>query len=192
MSLTEAQCSTVYLTDYNANSDKFYRAYVVGSWTVFQWGARGTVGQFKAEQHGSQGVASAVAADKLSKKISTGYGFLTAGTFQFDEALLDGSKPRCVQLDDVRQAAGVGTTPPPPPAEPGNEIWDPQPQAAPDLLGDFTARALNGISLAVSDPAKGAEEFALLNASWQEVEQQISKARSYLNTLESLVIGVTA
>lgn len=190
--MTTAYCSTIYKRDYDRNENKYYRVYAVGNWCVFQFGPRGTVGQFKPKQHSSPQAARAAANAKLQEKIRDGYGFEEEGNFSFNADLLDGSKPRCVQLDDVRQAAGVGTTPPPPPAEPGNEIWDPQPQAAPDLLGDFTVRALNAISLAVSDPAKGAEEFALLNAAWQEVEQQISKARSYLNTLDSLVIGASA
>ena len=60
------------------------------------------------------------------------------------------------------------------------------------MLGIFSSRALAAITLAVTDPAKGAEELAILNAAWPMLQQEMSKARSYLDTLNNLVMGASA
>lgn len=192
MSLVTVYCSTVYEKDYSANTDKFYRVYAAGRWSVFQWGRTGTVGQFKGEGHVTDGPATAACRDQLEKKRAKGYTGLEERTFQFDVDLLDGSKQRFVQLDDVRQAStrsapriAVGTSTTPPSANPA-------PPAPRDPYAEFTDRALKAISLAVTDPQKGAVEYALLNAQWPELEQLHAKAQSYLKTLDSLVMGVTA
>lgn len=198
MSVTTVYVSTVSQTDYQQNADKFYRAYAAGDWCIFQFGARGTVGQWRAKQHGSPQAARAAAVEQIGAKIRKGYGDRVEGEFQFDVSLLDGGKPRCIQLDDVRQAANVSNPVPAPAAPTGNEIWDPAPTTptpAPWSTGvhaEFTARALKAITLAVTDPEKGAVEFALLNAAWPELEAEHAKAQSYLNTLDSLVMGVRA
>lgn len=194
MSTSTVSARTVFFQDYNANADKFYRVYSVGDWAVFQWGARGVVGQFSAKQHSSAVTAEQACNRQLSAKQAKGYTNLLHTSFQYDPSFMDGSKPRCVQLDDVRQAADGNPAPPPAPATPSGQPVPATPvQAAPsDVHSEFTARALAAITLAVTDPTQGAVEFALLNAAWPELEQVHAKARSYLSTLDSLIIGVSA
>lgn len=183
------ECSTVFFQDYNANADKQYRVYVVGDWAVFQWGRRSVVGQFKATKHGSPSAAAVACRNQLATKMAEGYSGRVDDTFDYNQAFMDGSKSSCTQLDDIRQAAcGTTVASSSPTAAPSTPV----PVATSDPYGDFTARALAAISLAVTDPRKGATEYAILNAAWPELEQIHAKAQSYLKTLDSLVIGVTA
>lgn len=48
-------------------------------------------------------------------------------------------------------------------------------------------KALGAISLAVSNPEQGYVQFAELQGEWAELEEQVAKARGYLDTLETLI-----
>lgn len=187
MSIVTVRCRTAYLQDYDANSDKFYRTYEIGPWAVFQWGRRGVVGQFKAEQFSGPRQASEAAQKKLNSKHAEGYRDLDEVSFDYDPTFISTDKASCVRLDDVRQAAAPSRVPVSTPSSTASPAPPPK-----DLYADFTERALQAITLAVTDPQMGAIEYALLNAQWPELEQVHAKAQSYLKTLDSLVLGASA
>lgn len=193
MSLIEVTCSTVFFADAQSGSDKYYRTYQVGNWHIFQWGPRGKAGQFQAKQHLASGVAAEACRTQIDVKMKKGYGHRIDSTFRYDSDFMDGSKERMLQLNDIREASPGPQEPAAPKASPVAATSTPvQAAAATDLHGQFTERALRAISLAVTDPIAGAVEFGLLNAAWPELEQAHAKARSYLSTLDSLVIGANS
>lgn len=191
------EVSTVYEQDFsgNANVDKFYRGYAVGDWVIFQHGRRGATGTFLAPtRYADHATAVAIVQNKMAVKIREGYERRQDGRFQYttpvDANLTDATVRQ--QLNAERIAA-LGEQDP----------FDGAAQAVPDaaatpaapaedVLGIFSSRALAAITVAVTDPAKGAEELAILNAAWPMLQQEMGKARSYLDTLNNLVMGARA
>ncbi len=193
--IVNVEATTVVQTDYSANIDKFYTTYSVGPYEIRQWGRIGVIGQFSIEKHSSAMTAAASARGQVTKKERGGYtDGRTDVTFQFDLDKL-GSNPSKDQAKWVAHAkdayaAGVGVTMKPTPKG-GRTSDTPAPVTVPtqskDRFEDFTSRALNAITLAVTDPAKASVVYAKLNEEWVELEAVTEKAQSYLSTLTSLV-----
>lgn len=196
----EVTAITVYFQDYN--SDKFYRVYYFDKWAFFMNGRRNTTGTFRdITKHTSPAAAKRAALDKLYSKEAEGYIDRETVTFQYDLSRWGGTKESCRLMDWARlnaipnaPAAPPAAPAPAPPAKPA----PPAPAARPariehelDRLTEFNARALAAITQAVSDPTLAAAEFARLNATYSELERELSKARSYLSTLDNL-LGVPA
>lgn len=188
---------TVYETDYNANIDKFYTTYTLGAYEIRQWGRVGVIGQFSIQQHANDHNAIASARTQINAKERKGYTSQPGRqevTFQFDLDKL-GSNPGKDQAkwvahakDAFERSGGAPSTK----LKPGEPI----PSFAPkgktvkvevDRFEDFTNRALQAITLAVTDPAKAGVTYAALNEEWLELEAMTEKAQSYLSTLDQLV-----
>lgn len=200
MTLTAVTCTTLEFNDDQANSHKFYRVYTCGSWTVFQWGRVGAVGQWSGSEHSSSASAKVAANDQLHAKKSKGYALVGVALFDHDESKLSVDKDDLTPLDAGRrraQASSAQPAPATPAPKPRKPAGAPDPDPAPpvsDVLNPhavFAARALTAITLAVTDPQKAVEEFAILNDSWKDLEIQHAKAASYLKTLDQLLIGAT-
>lgn len=188
--------TTVYETDYNANIDKFYTTYALGTYEIRQWGRVGVIGQFSIQAHHSESLARQSANLQISSKIRKGYTSEPGRqevTFQFDLDKL-GSNPGKDQAKWVAHAkdAFERSGAPSLSVKPG----EPVPSFAPrgktqtvevDKFEDFTNRALQAITLAVTDPAKAGVTYATLNEEWLELEAVTEKAKSYLSTLDQLV-----
>lgn len=194
--VVNVHATTVYQTDYNANIDKFYTTYAIGSYEIRQWGRVGVIGQFSIEQHAGDLHAQNSARSQISAKERKGYTSNPGReevTFQFDLDKL-GSNPGKDQAKWVAHAkdafmrSGTSNFK----LKPGEPI----PSFAPkgktvtvevDKFDDFTNRALQAITLAVTDPAKAGVTYASLNEEWIELEAVTEKAKSYLSTLDQLV-----
>lgn len=195
MSLVDVEVRTVFLTDYAANHDKFYRVYVIGKYCAFQWGRRGTLGQFEVHTYPTASGATLAANTKLNSKLRSGYGNQETAQIRFDLARFtpdanpksESSRKYGRQLAAVYDASHQ-STPGPRPSTGTTPTAEAEPTQA---LKTFTSDALAAITLAVGDPVAAMVQYAKLNERWaaveEEVEIDLAKARSYLDTLDSLV-----
>lgn len=182
--------TTVYFFDPQANSDKFYRGYQLGTWAVFQYGRRGSTGSFQKQQCASETAAVTTVADKIRLKKRGGYDNAESETFTIGQTMLvafSGTASDCQLLDKLRRDAsvGVGFTPDltPDPAPIQHELG---------VLEEFNRRALAAITQAAVDPRAAMTTLAELNHDWPAIQVAVRKAESYLQTLDRmLLIGAT-
>jgi predicted DNA-binding WGR domain protein len=186
---------TVYEMDHDANIDKFYTTYSLGPFEIRQWGRVGVIGQFSIERHSSEHAAITSARGQVNAKERKGYTSPPGRqevTFQFDLDKL-GSNPGKDQAKWVAHAKIAFER-----SAPSTIATQQQPAFGPrtttktktveiDKFDDFTNRALQAITLAVTDPAKAGVTYASLNEEWIELEAVTEKAKSYLSTLDQLV-----
>lgn len=183
--MTTVTATTVTYHDSAANSHKFYRTYVVDDIAIFQWGRIGASGQWSAGTYGGMLGADNAARSKINEKINGGYGDRTTVTFDYRGRLDPNDKDTLKPLHDLvlTQAAARPARPAPAPAPPS-----PVP-AALDRHGEFTARALAAVTLAVTDPNAAMVELALLREQWEELQEIHERAESYLQTLNSMLLA---
>lgn len=185
-------CETVYQCDPANNIDKYYRTFSWDDGYLFQHGRTGVTKNFSLMQNNlTIGLANTKVTQQMRSKQREGYSGLRGVAIDADRSLvLSDDRANKVELARLCDEAlnRAGQTPPVP------DLPPPPLPAAPtgDMLHDFIVRALAAVTAAASDPAKGASELAVLNIQWLALEQEISKARSYLSTLDTLVIGATA
>lgn len=190
--------TTVTLIDPSANHRKFYTTYAVDGFSVNQWGRIGTRGQFSSPvNHHGQNAAAWAAKEKIQQQESEGYSNRTEVRFEFTGALTDKESAKALHpLHEAAIAGAAPVTPSPPPLVPSGPpqpaFPDPTPAPAPDPALDphaaFTARALEAVNLAVTDPAKAMVELAVLREQFTELEKIHRKAASYLSTLDRMLL----
>lgn len=189
--------TTVEYHDNGANSRKFYRAHVFGTYVVFQWGRIDSVGQFSGASYYSPNAARVAADVKINEKINSGYGRMRQQTFDYDDraaSLVIGNKDTLKPLDSAfRRAAGAPTpaAPAPQPTPTPAPVPTPSPVLQ-DRHAEFTARALAAVSLAATDQPAALLELALLRDQWDELAQIHARAASYLETLNTMLLTPAA
>lgn len=88
-------CEAEQLDNVSHGHNKFYRLYQFGSSTVFQWGRRGAIGQFKLDRHNGPMSARSAAADQRESKRAGGYETVTPVVrIEVDEAALIALGPK--------------------------------------------------------------------------------------------------
>lgn len=213
--ITKVTVVTIDQDDLNQGGSacKFYRAYCLEHFTVFQYGSMRTgkrLGTFKVAGQGNAARALAAAHKQIATKEAEGYEHRETALFYVDldkfcEVMgKQGDKGAGAWLENMFDAArvsggvsNVSTTPGAPlatsaprkakasPAVPSS------PPAAPRISGDrlevLVQRALSAISLAASNPAQALTEYSLVTKEVDEIDVMFRKARSYLNTLETLI-----
>ncbi len=196
--MSTVTCTTVEKV--GGSNNKFYRAYVMDDWCVFQFGPRTIApggGQWRGRQCGSRGQAISLANGKMDEEISEGYRMVGTETFEYNGTLTT-AKADLQPLDHARTAAANGSmsglkakpSGPPQPAfpDPTSPSADPLPPPT-DRHGEFSTRALAAVALAASEPQKAMLELALLREEFAELERIHGRAASYLKTLENMVLG---
>lgn len=194
MNLVKVTARTVYLNDYAANADKFYRTYTIGAYTVFQWGRRSVLGQFKVTRHVGDMAASTAAQEQIIAKQRKGYNSLDKVTFDYDLDRFTPDKQGETNLSAAYDAAARKQAVTGPQLHP-DVAPDQAPDQAPapvDALGAFTAAALDAITQSVTDPKGAASTYAKLNGQWTELEATVEKAKSYLDTLDQMILGASS
>ena len=186
--------TTVTLIDPTANHQKFYRTFALGDYVAYQWGRIGTAGQFKIEGHSGRHARDTAAQGKIRAKQAKGYGSLRGNTFSFDldnfERLLQkGDKAAGNALAATLEAIEAGvehvpTTPMPTQTEPPRV----ERQPSTSTLEAFSERALSAIQSAAVEPSKGAVAYATLRDEWAALEEQVNRGKSYLETLETMLL----
>lgn len=180
----EARC-----IDPQRNNYKFYRTIQYGSKTLYQYGRIGTNGQFLPNTHASEAAATSAAKKKMSSKLGE---YTPSGSVSFT---VDDSKLGTdIDIGNVVDAK-LRTLPDydPMPRRDGNTRPVPKTPDTVTIPSDngivelLSSRALTIVEIAIDDPVKAKEEYIHFNEEWDLLEEAIAKAKSYRNTIDSLL-----
>lgn len=181
----EVKAWQVELIDPAVNANKFYRCMVLPDGTeVRQYGRRSTTGQFQILRHAGVHPAYNSARQQIAAKERKGYHSRIEFSFEYLHAGdVEQNKHTLGHVAESYLWNERQTIPPARP-DPEKPTMEPAESANIATLAD---KALSTISLAVSNPEQGYVEFAQLQSEWVELEEQVAKARGYLDTLETLI-----
>ena len=196
MSIVSVQADTVEMVVGVHN--KFYRAFTLGPYYVFQYGKRHTDGTFVVANDGSEAAARRTAADQLDSKRAKGYEDATTPRTHFDVDLdefktqLSSGGNKGAGLWLVQQMARntrLNTGRPSGITSGGRPavVAPAKPKPTNDRLGDLTEATLKALSTAAVDPTAGIREYAVLQAKLTELDRELDAAHTYVTTLGQMV-----
>jgi predicted DNA-binding WGR domain protein len=188
--IVNATVTTAYQRDSQSNTDKYYRTYAVGGNVIFQWGRRGTTGQFKVAAVGLTSSAEAVreASKQMNAKLRKGYGQAHVDEIKVDLDRVSMDSRGCIVLDNLFTAQVRKIVPEDQGRDGTRQVLSTSVQAVQvDKLAALSDRIQDAITLSVTDPKSAFVEFAKLNAAWAEQQTAIERCKSFLETLDVMV-----